>query len=175
MLKNWCFQTVVLENTLESPSDCRKIKPVSPKGNQPWIFIRRTDAEVEAPKLWPPGVNSRLIGKHPDAGKEWKLEDKAATEDDMVGWHHWLSGQEFEQTLGDTEGQGSLVYCRPWGRKESEMTEWLNTITTNNKWVTWTTPGSSALSSSFELLNWTCAFQSPSCNLVECQTSHIKN
>ena len=89
--KNWCFQTVMLEKTLESPLDCKEIKLVSPKGNQPWIFTGRTDAEVETPILWPPVVKSRLSGKDPDAGKDWKQEEKRATEDEMIGWHHQLN------------------------------------------------------------------------------------
>ena len=94
-------------------------KPVNPKGNQPWIVIGRTDAE--APVLWPPDAKSWLTEKDPDAGKNWGQE-KGATEDEMVGWHHWLSRYEFEQTLGDSEGQGSLVCCSSWGLKESDMT-----------------------------------------------------
>ena len=125
-LKNWCFWTVVLEKTLESPLDCKEIKQVHPKGNQSWIFIGRTDAEAEAPILWIPDAKSWLIWKDPDAGKDWRREEKGTTEDEMVGWHHQLNGHEFEQTLGDSEGQGSLACCSPWGRKESDMTEWLN-------------------------------------------------
>ena len=105
-LKNWCFWTVVLEKTLESPLNCKEIKPVNPKGHQPWIFIGRTDAE--APILWPPDVKSQLIRKDPDAGKDWRQEEKGMTEDKMVGWHHWLNGHEFGQALGDGEGQGNL-------------------------------------------------------------------
>ena len=104
--KNWCFQTVVLDMNLESPLYCKKIKPVNSKGNQPWIFIGRTD--VEAPILWPPGTKSRLIGKDP-AGKDWGQE-KRTTKNEMVGWHHWLNGHGFEQTPRDSEGRGSLVY-----------------------------------------------------------------
>ena len=97
VLKNWCFWTVVLEKTLESPMDCKDIKPVNPKGNQSWIFIGRTDAEGEAPVLWPPDAKSRLIGKDPGAGKDWKQEEKGMTEDEMVGWMvGWLDGHEFE-------------------------------------------------------------------------------
>ena len=107
--KNWCFQTVVLEKILDSPLNFKEIKPVNPKGNQPWIFIGRTDAEVEAPILWLPDVKSWLFGKDPDAGKYWGQEEKEATEDEMVGWYHWLNGHEFEKTPGDGEGQGSLV------------------------------------------------------------------
>ena len=125
VLKNWCFQTVVLEETLESPLNSKEIKPVNPKGNQPWIFTRRTDAEAEAPILWPPDRKSRLIGKDLDAGKDWG-QVKGVIEDEMAGWHHWLNGHEFEQTLGDNDGQGSLVCCSPWGHKESDMTEQLN-------------------------------------------------
>ena len=127
-LKNWCFQ-IVPEKTLESPLDSKETQPVSPKGNQPSIFIGRTDAEAEAPIIWPPDVKSWLIGKDSDV-KVWKQEEKGATEDEMVGWHHQHDGHEFEQTLGDSEGQGSLVCCCPWGHKESDATEWLNN---NNK------------------------------------------
>ena len=97
--KNWCFQAAVLEKTLESPLDCKEIQPVNPKGNQPWIFIGRTDTEAEGLILWPPDVKSWLIGKEPDAGKDWGKEDKGTTEDQMVGWHHWLYGHESEQIL----------------------------------------------------------------------------
>ena len=121
--KNWCFWTVVLEKTLESPLDCEEIKPVHPKGNQSWIFIGRTDVEAETPILCPPAVKSWLIGKDHDAGKDWWQEEKQATEDEMVGWHHQLNGHEFEQTLGDGEEQGNLACCSPWGCKESDMTE----------------------------------------------------
>ena len=124
--KNWCFWTVVLEKTLESPLDCREIKPVNPNRNQSWIFIGRTDAEAEAPIVWPPDAKSWLIGKDPDAGKDWRWEEKRKTEDEVVGWHHRLNGHEFEQAPVDSEGQGSLVCCSPWGRKESDMTEQLN-------------------------------------------------
>ena len=126
VLKNWCFWTVVLEKTLESPSDSKEIKSVNPKGNQSWIFLGRTNAETEALILWPPDANSQLIRKDPDAGNDWRQEEKGTTEDEMVGWHHCLSGHEFEQALGVSDGQGSLVCCNPWGRKESDMTEWLN-------------------------------------------------
>ena len=124
--KNWCFWTVVLEKTLESPLDCKEIKLVNPKGNQSWIFIGRTDVEAETPVFWPPYVKSWLIGKDPDAGKDWRQEEKGMTEDKMVGWHHWLNGCEFEQALGFGDGQGSLVCCSPWGHKKSDTTEWLN-------------------------------------------------
>jgi len=94
--KNWCFWTVVLEKTLESPLDCKEIQPVHPKGNQLWIFIGRTDAEAETPILWPPDAKDWLIAKDPDAGKEWRWEEKGMTEDEMVGWHHQLYGHEYE-------------------------------------------------------------------------------
>ena len=120
--KNWCFQTVVLKKTLESPLDSKEIQPVHPKGSEPWIFIGRTDGEAEAPVLWPPDSKSRLIGKDHDTRKGWGQEEKEATEDEMAGWHHWINGDEFEQTLGDSEGPGSLVCCSPWGHKESGTT-----------------------------------------------------
>ena len=122
-LKNWCFWTVVLEKALESPLDSKEIKPVHPKGTQSWIFIGRTDAEAEAPTLWPPDVKNWLIGKDPDAGKDWRQEEKRMTEDDMVEWHHWLSGHEFEQAPGVGNGQRSLACCSSLGHKESGMTE----------------------------------------------------
>ena len=116
--KNWCFWTVVLEKTLESPLDSRETKPFSPKGNQPWIFTGRTDAQ--APILWPPDVKNRLAGKEPDARKDWRQEEKGTMEDEMVGWHHQLNGHDFAQTPADDEGQGSLPCCSPWGHEESD-------------------------------------------------------
>ena len=124
VLKNWCFQTVVFEKTLEGSLDSKEIKPVNPKGNQSWILIGRTDAE--APILWPPDVRSPLIEGDPDAGKNRRQEEKGTTEDEIVGWHHRPNGLEFEQTLRDSEGQGSLACCSLWGRKESDTTEQLN-------------------------------------------------
>ena len=124
--KNWCFWTVMLEKTLESPLDSKEIKPVHPKGNQSWIFIGRSDAEAEIPILWLPDSKSRLIGKYSDAGKVWRQEVKEMTEDKMVGWHHQLVGHEFEHTLGVGDGQGSLACCSPWGRKESDTSKSLN-------------------------------------------------
>ena len=124
--KNWCLWTVVLEKTLESPSDSKDIQPVHPKGNQSWIFIGRTDAEAETPVLWPPDVKNRLTGKDLDAGKDWRQEEKGTTKDEMVGWHHRLNEDEFEQALGVGDGQGSLVCRSSRGRKESDTTEWLN-------------------------------------------------
>ena len=115
---NWCFKTVVLMKTLESPLDNKEIKAVNPKGNQPWIFTGRTDAEAEAPILWPPDVKSWLIGKDPDAGKDWGQEENRVTENEMVGWHHQFNEHELEQTLGDSEGQGGLACCSPWGHKD---------------------------------------------------------
>ena len=124
--KKWCFWTVVLGKTLASLLDCKEIQPVHPKGNQSWIFIGRTDAEAETAILWPPDVKNWLTGKDPDAGKDWKQEEKGTTEDEMVGWHHRLNGHEFEQALGVGDGQGSLACCSPWSHKESHTTEWLN-------------------------------------------------
>ena len=125
--KNWCFWTVVLEKTLESPLDCKEIQPVPPKGNQSWIFIGRTDAEAETPTLWPPDVKNWLIWKDRDAGKDWRWVKKGTTGWNG-GWHHWLNGHEFEQALGVGHGQGSLACCSPWGHKELDMTESLNLI-----------------------------------------------
>ena len=113
---NWCFWTVVLEKTLESPLDSKEIQPVHPKGNQSWIFIGRTDAEAEAPILWPPDAKNWLTGKDRDAGKDWRWEENQMTEYAMVGWHNWLDEHEFEQTLGVGDGQGSLACCSPWGQ-----------------------------------------------------------
>ena len=121
--KNWRFWTVVLEKALEGPLDYMEIQPVNCKGNQAWIFIGRTDSEAEAPMLWPSDVKNWLIWKDPDAGKDWRGEKKGTTEDEMVGWHHRLNGHEFEQAPGVGDGQGSLAYCSPWGRKESDTTE----------------------------------------------------
>ena len=124
--KNWCFWTVVLEKTLESPLDRKEIQRVYPKGNQSCIFIGRTDAEAEAPILWPPDAKNWLTGKDPDAGKKWTQEEQRMTEDEMVGWHHWLHGHESEKTPGVGDGQGSLACYSPWGSKDSDTTKWLN-------------------------------------------------
>ena len=105
----WCWRRLL------SPLDCKEIKPVNPKGNQSWIFIGRTDAEAEALMLRPSDAKKWLLGKDPDAGKDWRREEKGTTENEMIGWHHWLNGHEFEQTHGDSEGQGSLACCIPWG------------------------------------------------------------
>ena len=123
--KNWCFWTVMLEKTLESPLDCKEIQPVHPKGDQSWVFIGRTYVEAETPILWPPDAKSWLIGKDPDAGKDWGQE-KGMTEDEMVGWHRWLNGHGFRWTLGVGDGQGGLACCSSWGCKELDMTERLN-------------------------------------------------
>ena len=124
--KNWCFWTAVLEKTLESPLDCKKIQAVHPKGDQSWIFTGRTDVEAETPILWPPDVKNWLIGKDPDAGKDWRQEEKGMTEDEMVVWHHWLNGHGFGWTPGVGDGQGGLACCSPWCHKESDMSEQLN-------------------------------------------------
>ena len=122
--KNWCFWTVVLEKTLESLLDWKEMKPDNPKGNQSWIFIGRTYVEAKTPILWPPDMKNWPTGKDPDAGKDWRWEEKGMTEDKMVGWHHQLNGHEVEQALEVGEGQGSLVCSSPWGRKELDITEW---------------------------------------------------
>ena len=133
-LKNWCFWTVVLEKTL-SPLGCKEIKLVNPKGNQSWIFIGRTDAEAETPMLWPPDAKSWLIWKDPDAGKDWRQEEKGMTEDEMVGWHHQLSGHGFGWTLGVADGQEGLACCNSWGCKESDTTEQLNWADVSIIWL----------------------------------------
>ena len=133
---NWCFWTVVLEKTLESPLDCKKIQPAHPKGNQSWIFIGRTDVEAKTPIPWPPDAKSCLIWKDPDAGKDWRQE-KEMTEGQIVGWHHWLSGHELEQTVGDSEEQASLACCSPWGHRELDAAEQLNN---NNILIFWAKP-----------------------------------
>ena len=125
-LKNRCFWIVVLQKILESPWEYEEFKPVNPKENLSWIFIGRTDAKAEGPILWPPDAKNWLIGKDPDAGKDWRREEKGTTEDEMVGWHHWLDGHECEQAPGVGDGQGSLTCCSPWGHKELDMTERLN-------------------------------------------------
>ena len=121
--KNWCFWNVVLEKTLESPLDCKN-KPVNSKGNQPWIFMGRTDAKAEAPIVWLPDVKSWFFGKGSDAGKNWGQEEKGVTEDKIVGCHHWLNGHESGQSPGDSEGQGRMVCCNLRSCKESDMIDW---------------------------------------------------
>ena len=124
--KNWCFWTVVLEKTLESPLGCKEILPVHPIGVQSWVFFGRIDAKAETPVLWLPHVKSWLIGKDSDAGRDWGQEEKGMTEDEMAGWHHELDGHEPEWTLVDGDGQGGLACCDSWGHKELDTPEWLN-------------------------------------------------
>ena len=124
--KNWCFWTVVLEKTLESPLDCKEIQPVHSEGDQPWDFFGRNDAKAETPVLWPYHVKSWLIGKDSDAGRDWGQEEKGMTENEMAGWHHGPDGRESEWTPGDGDGQGGLACCDTWGHKELDMTEPLN-------------------------------------------------
>ena len=124
--KNGCFWTVLLENTLESPLDCKEVQPVHPKGDQSWVSIGRTDAKAETPMLWLPHVKSWLNGKDPDAGRDWGQEEKGTTEDEMTGCHHRLDGHEFEWTPGVSDGQGGLACCDSWGHKESNTNERLN-------------------------------------------------
>ena len=157
-LKNWCFWPVALEKILESPLDNKEIQPASPKGNQSWIFIGRTNAE--APILWPPDSKSQLTGKDPDAGKDWGQEEKGGTEDELVGWHHWLNGHEFEQTPGDGGGQGSLACCSPWVTKSQTclsdwtIVQWRNLAnSTLNKWSRLPPPG---MSCEFQVANTWC-------------------
>ena len=164
MPKNWWFWIVVLEKTLERPLDYKEIKPVNPKGNQPWIFIGRADAEAEAeaPILWPSDMTSRLTGKDADTGKDWRQEEKGTTEVKMAGWYHQLNGHEFEQTLGDSEGQGSLACFSPWVCKELGMTEHLNSNNNNSLKNTITyqarTKMSSVCCKMGEYVYWTLAF-----------------
>ena len=132
MPMNWCFWTVVLEKTLESPLDHKEIQPVHPKGDQPWVFFGRTDVEAETPVLWPPHAKSWLTGKHSDAGRDCGQEEKGTAEDQKAGWHHRLDEHEFEWTPGDGDGQRGLACCDSWGRKESDTTEQLNS--TDWKW-----------------------------------------
>ena len=131
--KNWCFWTVVLGKTLESPLDCKEIKSVNSKGNQSWIFNGGTDAEPEVPILWPPDEKSQLIGKDPDARKDWRKEEKGMTEDEMVGWHHWLYEREFEQTLGHSKGQEAwCVALHGVTKSQTRLSVW-----TTTEWVGW--------------------------------------
>ena len=131
VLKNWCFWTVVLEKTLESSLDCKEIKPANPSGNQSWIFIGRTDAETKTPVLWLPRVKSWLIGKDPDAGRDWGQKYKRLIEDEKAGWHHRLDALEFGWTLGVGNGQGGLACCNSWGHKSWT---WLSDWTELNWW-----------------------------------------
>ena len=116
----------MLEKTLESPLNCKEIQPVPPQGDQSWVFIGRTDAEAETPILWPPDAKSWLIGKVPDAGRDWGQEEKGTTENELIGWHHRPNGHGFGWTLGVGDGQGGLACCGSWGHKESDTVEWLN-------------------------------------------------
>ena len=156
--KNWCFPTVVLEKTMESPLDGKEIKPVHLKGNQPWIFIQKTDAEAEAPIFWPPDAKSWLTGKDLDTEKDSRQEEKGT----MLGWHHWLDGHEFDQTLRDSEGQGSLASCSPWGHKASDMTKWATNVLRycENTVLPWQSSHTSGTSQSpytpRNLPAWTC-------------------
>ena len=127
-LKNWCFWTVVLEKTLESPLDCKEIKSVNPKGNQSWIFIGRTDAEAEIPILWPPDVKNWLNGKDPDTGEDWRQEEKGTTECWMVGWHHWLDGHEFEQAPGAGDRTGKPGVLQSGGSQRVRLSDWTKKI-----------------------------------------------
>ena len=120
------LSTVVLEKTLESPLDCKKIQPVHPKGDQSWVFIGGTDVQVETPILWPPNVKSWLIWKDPDAGKDWGQEEKGTTKDEMVGWHHRLNGCGFLWTPGVGDGQGGLACCGSLSHSRTQLSEWLN-------------------------------------------------
>ena len=157
VVKNWCFWIVVLEKTLESPSDCKEIQPVHPRGDQSWIFTGRTDAEDEASVLCPCDAKKWPFRKYPDAGKDWRWEEKGATEDEMVGWHHWLNGHEFEQAPEDGEGQGSLVCCSPWGCKESDTTYQLKYNNKKEKlFAEWITNVNLSLEKSRERYNRNC-------------------
>ena len=133
--ESWCFWTVVLEKTLESPLDCKVIQPVHSEGDQPWDFFGSNDAKAETPVLWPPHGKSWLIGKDSDAGRDWGQEEKGKTEDEMTGWHHRLDGHEFEWTPGVGDGQGGLACCDSWCCKELDTTEWLNWTELNKIWV----------------------------------------
>ena len=135
-LKNWCFWTVVLEKTLESPLDFREIQPVHSEGEQLWDFFGRNDAKAETAVLWPPHAKSWLIGKYPDAGKDWGQEAKAMPEDEMAGWHHWLDGLEFGWTLGVGDGQGGLACCNSWGHNKLDTTERLKETELNWYYIT---------------------------------------
>ena len=131
VLKNWCFWTMVLEKTLESPLDFKEIKPVQLKGNQSWIFIGRTDAEAEAPILWPPDVKSRFIRKDPDAGKDWRREEKGMTEDEMVGWHHWFNGHEFQLMSGRWwwTGRPGVLQVHGIAKSRTWLSDWTDWLT----------------------------------------------
>ena len=131
--KNWCFWTVVLEKTLESPLDCKEIKLVNPEGNQSWIFTGRTDAE--SPVLWPPDARSQLIEKDPYAGKDWRQEETGMTEDAMIGWHHWLEGHMFEQALGVGDGQPWHAAVHGLTKSWKQLSDWMDWL--NGQWTDW--------------------------------------
>ena len=133
--KNWCFWTVVLEKTVESPLDCKEVQPVHSK-DQSWVFSGRNDAKAETPILWPPHAKSWLIEKDSDAGRDWGQEEKGTTEDEMTGWHHWLNGREFEWTPGVGDGQGGLACWIHWVA-ESDTTEQLNwtELISHQEWI----------------------------------------
>ena len=158
--KNWCFWTVVLEKTLEKPLDCKEIKPVHPKGNQPWLFIGRTDAEAEAPILWPPDVKNQLIGKDPDTGKDWRQEEKGNTEDKMVGWHHQHDGHEFEYALGDGDGQEAWLatvhgVAKSWTWLSWTEPNWiLETEEIQVLYIGWEDPLEEGMATHFSILAW---------------------
>ena len=124
--KKWRFQIVMLEKTPETPLDCKKIQPVDSEGDQYWVFFGKNDAKAETPILWPPHAKSWLIGKDPDAGRDWRQEEKGTKEDEIAGWYHQLDGHEFEWTPGVGDGPGGLACCSSWGGKESDTTEQLN-------------------------------------------------
>ena len=132
--KIWCCWTVVLKKTLESLLDCKEIQPVTPKGDQSWIIIGRTNADAETTILLSPDAKNWLIGKDPDAGKDWRQEEKGMTEDEMVGWHHWRDGREFELAMGVSERQGGLVCGSPWGHKESDILSNWTELNWHHKW-----------------------------------------
>ena len=129
-----CPRLLPLEKTLENPLDRKENQSVHPKGNQSWILIGRTDAEAETPILWPPDAKNWLIWKDPDAGNDWRWKENGTTEDEMVGWHHWLNGHEFESAPGAGDGQGGLACCSPQGRKELDTTEQLNWTELRSYW-----------------------------------------
>ena len=130
--KNWCFWTVVLEKTLKSPLDCKEIQPVHSKGDQSWVFIGRADVQAETPILWPPDAKSWLIGNDPDAGKDWRWEEKGTAEDEMVGWHHRLDGHGFGWTLGVGDGQGGLACCGSWSQSRIWLSKWTELNSTSS-------------------------------------------
>ena len=138
-LKNWCFWTVVLEKTLESPLDCKEIQPVHSK-DQSWVFFGTNDAKAETPVLWPPHAKSWLIGKDSDDERDWGQEEKGKTDDEMAGWHHRLNRCEFEWTPGVGDEQGGLASCNSWGCKELDTTEWLNWTELNGGHLIWWAP-----------------------------------